>query len=339
MVRERRLAWLHSLVGLAVLVGLAACVRGAAGNGDEPGGTSVAQPSTVAIAALSPSGNAAAPPASPGPGVLPWTMPLPSLKPQPSTATVPILYYHRVQRVPKEFATWTPARQRAFLMYDALPAAFSAQLDWLTLHRYTTILPRDLAAYWDLGVPLPPKPVILTFDDGFGSWAGTVLPALQSHGMVAEFYLTLDAIASGGIRWSDVRRLAEAGNGIGGHDVHHVQLAGIPGRRPATPARMWSEIVRIRAEIAAHVGVPPDSMAYVGGGYDATLEALVQKAGYTTARTIQRGIVQTESRRYRMRVVRIGGRDDVVDPTSGLMAYGLPTFSARMLGVSDKPSR
>jgi peptidoglycan/xylan/chitin deacetylase (PgdA/CDA1 family) len=248
---------------------------------------------------------------------------------------VPILYYHRVQSVPRDFATWSKTRQRRFLQYDALPKVFIAQLDWLVANGYTTILPRDLAAHWDFGTPLPPKPVIISFDDGSRTWVDRVLPALKERGMVAEFYLTLDAIKVDAIDWGDIKQLAAAGNGIGAHDVHHVQIAGLPGRHDPPVAMMWKEINDIRGVILAHVGVAPDSMAYVGGGYDKTLMGLVADAGYTTARSINRGIVQTVDRRYRLRVVRIGATDDVIDPRHQTFVPGLPTFAARMSGVSD----
>src|SRR5262249_19142426 len=112
---------------------------------------------------------------------------------------VPILYYHRVEPVPSDFRTFGAARRNRFLAYDTLPTAFEAQLDWLRSRGYTTILPRDLAAHWDSGAPLPPRPVILAFDDGFSSWVHRVLPALRARGMVAEFYLTLDAIKHGSL--------------------------------------------------------------------------------------------------------------------------------------------
>ena len=78
-----------------------------------------------------------------------------------ATATVPILYYHRVQKIPAAYPSWSTARKRRFTTYDVLPSAFAAQLDWLFLHGYTTILPRDLAAHWDQGTPLPERPVII----------------------------------------------------------------------------------------------------------------------------------------------------------------------------------
>ena len=200
-------------------------------------------------------------------------------------ARIPVLYYHRLQPLPADYATWSKAKRRSFTTYDTLPKVFAAQLDWLQDHGYTTILPRDLAAHWDDRSKLPARPVIITFDDGSRDWVTRAMPMLKKRGMVAEFYLTLQAIDHGNLTWDEVRELAAAGNGIGAHDVHHVQLTAFgTGRKPASPAVMWAEVNGARQTIGDHIGVYPDSMAYVGGGYDATLQRLVEQAGYTTAR-------------------------------------------------------
>ncbi len=286
-----------------------------------------------------------APPATPEPTPRsePYLAPaavLPRISAAASAAAavnVPILYYHRVQAVPRTFMAESAARRDRFATYDVLPVAFAAQLDWLTANGYTTILPRDLAAHWDLGAPLPERPVIISFDDGSHDWVRTVLPMLQARGMVAEFYLTLDAIKNGNLTWTEVRRLARAGNGIGAHDVHHYQLTAFgDGRAPVPEATMWAEVSEARRIIGVNVGVFPDSMAYVGGGYDGLLEGLVQNAGYTTARTINRGIEQDPAHRFRLRIVRIGIHDDVTNLLAGALVPDLPTFAARVQGVPDK---
>jgi peptidoglycan/xylan/chitin deacetylase (PgdA/CDA1 family) len=291
------------------------------GTGSTSGATGVPSPSGTVPGQ---------PPAStaPSPGA--------SLPPIPAGA-VPILYLHRVEAPPPEWATWSKAKRAAFLQYDVTPAAFAAQLDWLVEHGYTTILPRDLAAHWDTGASLPKRPVIITLDDGSHDWVTTVLPMLQTRHLVAEFYLNVDRIKYGHITWDEVRTLAAAGNGIGGHDVRHVQLAMLGASHPpASSTVMWDEVNGARSTIAKEVGVAPDSMAYVGGGFNANLERLVEKAGYTTARSILRGIVQTKADRFQLRVVRIGSGDDVLDVVAGTMVAGLPTFTARMHGVSDR---
>ena len=311
-------------------------VASASAAGPLASATAIASASASAVpfasAPASPSGSN-----EPGPGVTPPVSPKPANLPPIPAGAVPILYYHRVQAPPPDYPTWSKARQAAFIEYDAIPNAFAAQLDWLFANGYTTILPRDLAAHWDHDAALPAKPVILTFDDGWHDWVGTVLPMLQARGMVAEFYVTLTAIANGNITWAEVRTLAGAGQGIGAHDVHHVQLAELgQGRPDASPATMWAEVYGARQTIGQHIGIYPDSMAYVGGGFNPELETLARQAGYTTARSIRRGIVQGVALRYQLLVVRIGPYDDVLNVVTGSIDPNLPVFVARMHGVSDR---
>jgi peptidoglycan/xylan/chitin deacetylase (PgdA/CDA1 family) len=326
------------LAGCSILDGQASSPPGSTGRGSpesrpSAGMTAGATATPTTAEAGTPEPDAAGTTPSPTASA---PSPVGSLPPIPAGA-VPILYLHRVEAPPPEWATWSQAQRSAFLEYDVLPTAFAAQLDWLVQHGYTSILPQDLAAHWDRGAVLPPRPVIITLDDGSHDWVTTVLPLLQARHLVAEFYLNIDRVTQGHITWDEVRTLAAAGDGIGGHDVHHVQLAGLgPSRPPASNAVMWDEVSRARSIIAKEVGVAPDSMAYVGGGFDATLESLVAKAGYTTARSILRGIVQPQARRFQLRVVRIGSHDDVLDVVAGTLAPGLPTFTARMHGVSDQ---
>ncbi|MEA2629921.1 MAG: hypothetical protein QOE66_140 [Chloroflexota bacterium] len=329
---------------LATLATTGCAVGTSAGSSVPPASTPPASSGLSSAAASSvpagvPSSAVVGPSVPPAPSLTPTTVAgnVGSTKPIAVAEQVPILYYHRVQAPPAGFATWPVGQRRQFIAYDVIPAAFGAQLDWLKANGYTTILPRDLSDHWAHGTVLPARPVIITFDDGSSDWTANVLPMLRARGMVAEFYLTLDAISHGAITWSAVRRLVAAGNGIGAHDVHHYQLTGLgPGHASATAQEMWREVDGARTAIWQNVGVFADSMAYVGGGYDATLERLVQLAGYSSARTIRRGIVQDPAHPYELRVVRIGAHDDVTDLVKGTLVPDLPTFVARVHGVSDK---
>jgi peptidoglycan/xylan/chitin deacetylase (PgdA/CDA1 family) len=327
--RARRVALASTALTVVVAIGAAAAFVAF-----EPSGTgSIASPSE-SLAAPTPT-DAASFELTPAPSVEP-SLTAPASFPPLGEGVVPILYLHRVVAPPAAWTSWTIDQRRRFLAYDVIPAAFAADLDWLQANGYTTILPRDLAAHWDHGVPLPPRPVIISLDDGNASWVRTVLPMLQQRGMVAEFYLTLDAIRYDEITWAEVRQLAAAGMGIGAHDVHHVQLAALGSGRPdASPDVMWAEVNGARQIIGQRIGTLPDSMAYVGGGFDATLVALVRKAGYTTARSIIRGIDQSPDHRYTLRVVAIAPHDDVVDYFSGELVPGLPTFVAKITGASQ----
>ena len=65
-------------------------------------------------------------------------------------------------------------------------------------------------------------------------------------------------------------------------------------------------------------------MAYVGGGYNARLIRQVRRAGYTTARSVVRGIHQDPAHRFTLRVVRVAARDDVLSVAAGIVDPLLP---------------
>ena len=296
-------------------------------------------PRTTATADATPFPTAAPPTAaSPTAALPPTPAPIPG-----GTVNVPILYQHQVAPFPATWSAMTAAKRKTFLETDTLPWALEAQLDWLAARGYTTILPRDLAAWFEAGTPLPSKPVMLTFDDGFPDWVTTVLPLLRARGMTAEFYVTIDAVKDGRLPWDRVRELAAAGMGIGGHHVHHVQLASVgSATAPVSAATMAYEVTESRRLIAEQLGAPPDSMAYVGGGWNATLVAAVRAAGYTTARALTRGVTQVPASRWTLRVSRIGIFDDVFDENACVadpsvitcaLRSPLTTFEARVTGA------
>ena len=306
-------------LALSVLVlgsSLAGCYAETGPISWTPGPTPVPSSSVEAagpVPGLSPSPGTTPPanPIEPSPSPTPVATPGPTPTPAPGAALdVPILYLHRVRPVPADIGTWSATRRATYLRYMITPCELGAQLDWLAAHGYHTILPRDLAAYWDHGVPLPPWPVIITFDDGFPGWHDIAFPMLVARGMVAEFYVTI-ANAGGSLSWADLREMARAGMGIGAHDVNHFQLTG--GVPPASVGEMRYQVTAAKRILEQELGITVDSMAYVGGGYDSTLLQIVRGAGYTTARSVNRGISQPESRRFRLRVSWVGFWDDVVD--------------------------
>ena len=308
---------------------LGAPAMGTGGSGLAPADGPAVDSSPIATATPSPSPSAGASPAAPTLPVAP--SPPQASVPDPQPARVPILYYHRVAAPPPGFAGWSQTRQATFLAYDVLPTAFMAQLDWLGAHHYTTILPRDLAAHWATGHPLPPRPVIITFDDGTHDWMTTVLPALQAHGMIAEFYVNVDNVWRGALSWHDVAALAAAGNGIGAHGIEHVQIAGFgDGRAPVDDKELQHQIAGPRLVFQRAIGITPDSMAFVGGGYDDRLIAAARDAGYTTARTTQHGVIQDPDHPFELRVIRVGVTEDVRNVLTGLLVPDLPRFAGQV---------
>src|SRR5712692_8473874 len=68
-------------------------------------------------------------------------------------------------------------------------AAFAAQLDALRNAGFHPVTFHEWLEHEDRGAPLPDKPILLTFDDGYQDALTAALPALRARGMRATFFL------------------------------------------------------------------------------------------------------------------------------------------------------
>ncbi len=100
------------------------------------------------------------------------------------------------------------------------PANFRAQLDALADDGWTTIGPDQYLRHLVQGAPLPPKPVMLTFDDSHGSQISVGLPEMLKRDMTATFFVMTVVLGNKGwMRRSDVRDLTA--EGMTGQPVEH----------------------------------------------------------------------------------------------------------------------
>ena len=69
------------------------------------------------------------------------------------------------------------------------PRALESQLAWLRGQGFTAIALDDIYAAFKQGAPLPPKPIILTFDDGYADAYTHAFPLLRRYGMTGTFFV------------------------------------------------------------------------------------------------------------------------------------------------------
>lgn len=302
------LRW-HTLVqpaGAAALptaVVRAAVPQNVAVNGQNP--VRIAQPASIADAASPPPtpalpSEAPAPPATaaatePAPpatitpvplaGIAVPNQPLPTLFPtQPAPApapvtqpantagSVPILMYHYIRAVD---ASADPMGYNLSIT----PGEFEQQMAWLQQQGYTGVTMAAAQACLR-GEACPPHPVALTFDDGYDDAFTAALPIMQRYGMRATFYIVNTFVGQPGyMGWEQLAALRDAGMEIGAHSLSHLNLTTLD------QAMANDEISRSKAELGGHLGITVTSFCYPAGFYDASIEALVQAAGYSNATT------------------------------------------------------
>lgn len=190
------------------------------------------------------------------------------------TSAVPILMYHQIKDLPANASaddlTWTVS-----------PKSLDAQLGFLAENGYATISLDQLLDGLAGRATLPPKAVVLTFDDGWKTQYINALPLLKQRKQTATFYVVSSYIGySAYFSWAMVQEIQESGMTIAGHTVDHASLTGL------SLAQVERELRDSKTALEQKLGLTVAHFAYPNGAYnDAVVEA-VKRAGYRSATTI-----------------------------------------------------
>ncbi len=195
----------------------------------------------------------------------------------PADATaVPILMYHVIRRRPAG---------APFPELYVPRAVFAAQMRTLAGRGYHVVTLQEVYDHWH-GAPLPRKPVVVSFDDGFRNQYTHALPILSAYGWAGTLNLAVSHLHEGsyGLRPGEVAAMVNAGWEIDSHTMSHANLPSLG------PAALWHEVAGSRAYLHAAFHVPIHSLCYPFGAYDASVVAAVKRAGYLLATTTQPGL-------------------------------------------------
>jgi peptidoglycan/xylan/chitin deacetylase (PgdA/CDA1 family) len=140
------------------------------------------------------------------------------------TVTVPALMYHEIAPAPNPANYATTYGYNLQYQLTVPPDQFSQQMTWLAQNNYHPIsLARLADALYD-GLPLPPNPIVITFDDGFLGQYTNALPILQSHGFTATFFVCTGLVGwqtrgQQYASWDQLRQMEADGFWIEDHTV------------------------------------------------------------------------------------------------------------------------
>jgi peptidoglycan/xylan/chitin deacetylase (PgdA/CDA1 family) len=179
-----------------------------------------------------------------------------------------------------------PAVGQLDLIVD--PVNFAAELKALHDAGYRTIHQAQLFDALYKGAPLPPKPIIISVDDGYVDDVRTILPDLKRWHMVATFFvITGHTHEPGFVTARQIKQLDDAGMDVGDHTAHHVDL------RLLTPSQLKMETAGSRHALQKIVGHPVYFFAYPFGYFNDAVVRAVHGAGFTMAYTTEGGITES----------------------------------------------
>ncbi len=174
--------------------------------------------------------------------------------PPPSTTalSVPVLVYHHVSAdLPQDLEQQT---------LTVLTSAFDDQLAYLQRSGYHTITAAELANALYYGLPLPDKPVVLTFDDAYEDASTQAFPLLQQYGFTGVFAVPTGLVGGPGyLSWDQVQSMSQAGMEFVSHTVSHADLGSLSAEAAA------QELRQSRAGLESHLGRPVQVLVYPYG--------------------------------------------------------------------------
>jgi peptidoglycan/xylan/chitin deacetylase (PgdA/CDA1 family) len=225
---------------------------------------------------------------------------------------LPVLMYHRVG----------PDRPGVFPGLEVSPARFERQVRWLARRGFTGVRAADWARWRREGKGLPPKPILLTFDDGYADLAEYALPVLQRHGFGAAVFVVTDLVGKTNV-WDEeqgsgthrlltadqIRYWATRGIEFGAHGRTHADLTTLSAKA------MTEEIVGSKNQLASILGAPVNSFAYPYGSYNQAAQDCARNAFDLTFLGDERtpGIVYLATAPYLLQRTMVQPNDTLAD--------------------------
>ena len=196
--------------------------------------------------------------------------PWPIISDRARLARVPILMYHDI----------LPRKE---VFFDVTPEEFEQHLQMIQDNELTPISLDELVLHLRTGVPLPTKPVLLTFDDGYLGHYDYVFPLLQQYEYPGLFSIYTYKVGRDhgrpGLNWAQLKEMAaDPLVTIAAHSVTHPRDL-----REIDNAELEMEISESKRLLEEELGIPVHYFTYPEGNYDARVAGAVENAGFVAA--------------------------------------------------------
>lgn len=211
------------------------------------------------------------------------------------TDGVPILMYHYVRINPV-------ASDRAGFVLSVTPADLALQMRFLVDSGFHTVTMAQVREYILHGTPLPPKPIAITFDDGYDDAYTAARPVLEQYHLTATFFVITGFLDHPHyMTWAEVEALDREGMEIGSHTVHHRSLPHLD------RLELHLEVTSSRSDLETHLGHPVLDFSYPSGELNQAVVQAAEAAGYLSATTTRPGVAQRGANPLELPRLRVWG--------------------------------
>jgi peptidoglycan/xylan/chitin deacetylase (PgdA/CDA1 family) len=227
----------------------------------------------------------------------------------PEVVLVPIILYHRIDISPINSQYYVP------------PDKFEEEMKLLHDWGYETISTELLIKAITEGADLPPRPLLITFDDGHLNNYTAAFPIMQKYGFTGVLYIVANYMGADQYMNADqIKEMAIAGWEVGSHSISHSDLTSLE------PYRQRYEVVESRTLLEEALGVPVLTIAYPFGVSDSSVIDYAHFAGYIGGMSLGFTYDQGVSNLYTLQRRDIKGTYDVKQFAAFLPWQGDPIF-------------
>lgn len=160
---------------------------------------------------------------------------------------------------------------------------FEKQMDYLATHNYSVISLSELIKGLKVG-QLPPRPIVITIDDGFKPTYTLAYPVLKKYNFPATLFIYTNFIEknNGSLTWEEIREMTKNNIEIGSHTLSHCNLLKYKKNENYETylARIRREIFLSKEILESKIQGKVKFFAYPYGAYSSTIKDLAIQAGY-----------------------------------------------------------
>ena len=218
--------------------------------------------------------------------------------------SIPVLCYHRVGDT-QGHLTVTPDK-------------FETDLCRLRDEGYETISLETFRQYrLDPESPVPDKPILLTFDDGYLDNYLNAYLLLRKYGMTAAFFVITSLVGTPDrLSVGHIREMAAGGMSIGSHTVSHRELGEMSVEEAANEMSLSS------LYLEGVVQQPIRYIAYPKGSFNESTPHVANEAAYWGGFSVMNGTCSRGTNPYILRRIPIFSFDGDVIRTMNKRRYG-----------------
>ncbi len=185
---------------------------------------------------------------------------------------VPVLCYHHI----RDFRKSDTGDDKAYIVP---PSTFEDTLKYLKSKGYTGVVSQQVYDYYAYSKPLPPKPIMLSFDDNDGTQYTNALPLLKKYGFNATFFImTVTIDKENYMTTEQLKGLDKQGYDLQPHTWDHHMVT-----KYKTDDDWQTQIVEPKKSLEEMLGHPTPFFAYPYGIYSSEAADKIKSYGYKGA--------------------------------------------------------